>query len=510
MTQDSLLKTLETLRDSGIKIASLILDDGWQDIDYRGTGQWQHGWNGFEADPKKFPKGLKGLVSEIHGKYRSIQHIAVWHAFLGYWGGLAPGGPLSKAYKTVDVVREDVDPRNLPIDATMTIVAKEDVARFYQDFYQFLSNSGVDGVKTDGQYMVDLFVSAKARRDLIYTYVREWGNSSLRYFSNKVISCMSLAPQMIFSSHLPSNTPARVVRNSDDFFPDVSSSHPWHVWSNAYNSLLTMHLNILPDWDMFQTESAYAGFHAAARCVSGGPVYITDVPGQHDVGLIKQMTGTTTRGKTVVFRPSVVGRAIDPYSRYEDLALLKIGSYHGRAGTGTPILGVFNVSSQVITELVHLSRFSGVVSGTQYIVRSHQSGRVSPPLLPDSYDSVVTVSLGYQGYDVLAAFPVATFAGETHGQVAVTNLGLLGKMTGCAAILNTKYTLLENGRLLVDATVKALGVLGMLPDGFVVLRGQTLTRVQRSLHLDTPEADDQRRLYGHDPRPANSATCCFY
>jgi len=76
------------------------------------------------------------------------------------------------------------------------------------------------------------------------------------------------------------------------------------------------------------------------------------------------MTGTTTRGKTIVFRPSVVGRAIDPYAGYEDRSLLKIGAYHGRAATGTPIMGFFNVTSEFITELVHISRFSGVVPNT--------------------------------------------------------------------------------------------------------------------------------------------------
>jgi len=31
----------------------------------------------------------------------------------------------------------------------MTVVAKEDVAKFYDDFYQFLSSCGVDAVKTE-------------------------------------------------------------------------------------------------------------------------------------------------------------------------------------------------------------------------------------------------------------------------------------------------------------------------------------------------------------------------
>lgn len=174
------------------------------------------------------------------------------------------------------------------------------------------------------------------------------------------------------------------------------------------------------------------------------------------------MTGTTTRGKTVAFRPSVVGRAIDPYAGYEDHALLKIGAYHGRAATGTPLMGVFNVTSQPITELIHLSRFSGAVPGTPYIVRSHVSGKVSFPSKPESPGSLITVSLDFEGYDVLSAFPLTTFQGKKWGQVSVTNLGLVDKMSGCAGILNSRYSAQENGRLLVAANVKALGVVGKL------------------------------------------------
>lgn len=41
---------------------------------------------------------------------------------------------------------------------------------------------------------------------------------------------------------------------------------------------MTQHLNVIPDWDMFQTVHEYSGFHAAARCVSGGPIYIVCSP----------------------------------------------------------------------------------------------------------------------------------------------------------------------------------------------------------------------------------------
>lgn len=321
---------VDKLAENKVNVSSLIIDDNWQSIDYKGSSQFQYGWNEFEAEPQAFPSGLKHTISRIRNTHPTIKHIAVWHALLGYWGGISPGGKIAKTYKTIEVDRKDAKRRDLPLGGKMLVVAKEDVSRFYNDFYTFLRDCGIDAVKTDAQFMVDTWVEAGARRDLIKTYLDAWTLSTLRHFGAKAISCMSQIPQALFYSQMPTNRPTILVRNSDDFFPEVPASHPWHVWVNAYNAILMKHLNVLPDWDMFQTVHDYSGFHAAARCVSGGPIYVTDVPGSHDMDLIGQMTGTTPRGRTVIFRPSVLGRAVSPYMGYDDDSLLKVGSYHGK------------------------------------------------------------------------------------------------------------------------------------------------------------------------------------
>jgi len=149
LTEEKILNAAETLAKNNINVTNFIIDDNWQAIDYRGHGQFQHGWIEFEAERKAFPNGLKHTVSKIREKHPSIQHIAVWHAILGYWGGLAPDGRIAQAYKTVEVVREDAERRNLPLGGKLTAVAKEDVGRFYNDFYSFLSSCGIDAVKTE-------------------------------------------------------------------------------------------------------------------------------------------------------------------------------------------------------------------------------------------------------------------------------------------------------------------------------------------------------------------------
>ncbi|CRK48401.1 hypothetical protein BN1723_007998 [Verticillium longisporum] len=463
LTEHKILEALDHLASVNVHITSLIIDDNWQSIDRQGNGQFQYSWLEFEADSEAFPNGLKSTISQIREKHPRIQHIAVWHALLGYWAGISPNGKLAKDYKTLQVLREESERRELPLGGSMTVIAKGDVNRFYNDFYAFLVSCGIDGVKTDAQFMMDTWKSSEARRDLIEEYLDAWTISTLRHFSIKAISCMSQVPQIMFHSYLQRNKPPILCRTSDDFFPHVPSSHAWHVWTNAHNALLTQHLNVLPDWDMFQTMGDFSRFHAMARSVSGGPIYITDVPGQHDRALIEQLTGPTPRNKTVIFRPSVVGKTIDAYNDYHDDVLLKIGSYHGAAVTGTSIVGVFNISSRRLAEIIPLSCFPGVLSSMKYIIRSHTGLGISSPISPSSPSSNVTISLphGPEGSDILCAYPLTDFASENNGTVYTANLGLVRKFSGAAAIVNSDFELDHTGKVQLQTRLKALGTLGI-------------------------------------------------
>jgi len=323
LSEKNLLDAIEELAQNEIHITNLIIDDNWQSLDRTGHDQSQHGWVEFEADKRAFPSGLGNLVKRIRELHPDVRHVLVWHAMLGYWGGISPSGVIAATYKTSNVAQSSKK------QSTLTVVAKEDVTRFYDDFYTFLVESGIDGVKTDAQVMLDLLTEAPDRRELISTYLDEWSKASQKHFGGKIISCMSQFPQALFHSQLPRSHQETIVRNSDDYFPNEPASHPWHIWANAHNAIFMRFLNVVPDWDMFQSVHGHSEFHAAARCVSGGPVYITDVPGKHNMPLIKQMTALTPLGRTIILRPSSLGSAIHHYEKYDGGSLLKIGSYHG-------------------------------------------------------------------------------------------------------------------------------------------------------------------------------------
>lgn len=469
LTKEKILSGLDSLVENDIHISTLIIDDNWQSLDgIQGEiTQFQRGWKEFEATTDCFPDGLKAGIAEIRSKHPQVRDIAVWHALLGYWGGISPHGSLAKKYKTIEIEKQPG-----VAGGKMLAIDPSDAHRMYSDFYSFLASCGITSVKTDAQFFIDLLASTEDRAAFTTAYQSAWTSAYLTHLSGKAISCMSQIPQILFHSFLPTYTPRILLRNSDDFFPDIPASHPWHVFCNAHNALLVQHLNVLPDWDMFQTSHPYSGFHAAARCVSGGPIYITDTPGEHNVDLIHQMTALSPRGETVILRPSVVGKTTYVYDNYNEGAFLKVGTWNGAADVGTGILGVFNIAEKEFSDLYPITDLPGVeVQGLgeggnvkSWIVRAHVAGLVTKPItpkLPPTPEMLISTTLPVRGYDILSAYPVHSLPlkGE---MVKLAIFGLLGKMTGACAIISSDIHITEDGkRLRIDVSLKALGLLGI-------------------------------------------------
>jgi hypothetical protein len=507
---DKITHAMQSLSDAGVNVSTLIIDDNWQSLTGKQgeTNQFERGWTRFEANAEGFPNGLKAFITDLRAKFPHLKDVAVWHALMGYWGLIAPSGTIAQDYNTQPITIES----SSPAGGAKTAVSASAIHAMYDDFYSFLSSAGITGVKTDVQFYLDTLSHTSDRRALTLPYMSAWTQAHLRHLSGKAISCMSMIPQILFHSFLPTTTPRILLRTSDDFFPDVESSHPWHVFCNAHNAVFVQHLNCLPDWDMFQTKPAegqlnFAGLHAAARCVSGGPIYITDEPGRHDVGLIEQMSARSVRGERVILRASTVGKTMGVYDRYEERGVLKVGAYHGRAESGVGILGVFNMSEKELAFLLPVTKFPGCegedeglqspsrrgseheslvsrgmvgnggsrpASGPssamgdverKWVVRSHASGKITRPLSPTvplESGGLLQCKLPRCGYDVWAALPVQMVQLGDGGEVEIAVLGLLGKFTGACAIVSNEAEITQNGKCIkINVALKALGVLGV-------------------------------------------------
>jgi len=107
--------------------------------------------------------------------------------------------------------------------------------------------------------------------------------SSIDSDSVPLIACMCHSTENLFAYM---ETPS--ARASDDFYPKDSASQTVHIVSCAYNSVFLSQI-ASPDWDMFHSLHEYADMHAAARAVSGGPIYVSDFPGKHNKELLRRL-----------------------------------------------------------------------------------------------------------------------------------------------------------------------------------------------------------------------------
>lgn len=161
----------------------------------------------------------------------------------------------------------------------------------------------------------------------------------------------------------------------------------------------------------------------------------------------------------------MIGKTVSIYTAYEEERLLKVGTFAGGKG-GTGILGLFNVSKRPLSELVNINAFPGVEREEEYIVRAHTTGEVSDVLKMDSETPVISLSVEVKGHEILSAYPLRSFTlsgadGSASSASKVAVLGLLGKMTGAAAVIKSDMRIEGNGRLNVQVTLKALGKLGI-------------------------------------------------
>ena len=125
-------------------------------------------------------------------------------------------------------------------------------------------------------------------------------------------------------------------RNSDDFFPKKPESHGRHIAWNALNSLWSANF-VTPDWDMFWSGHSEGEFHAMARAISGGPVYVSDKPGDHDFAVLEKLV--TSDGRVLRSdRPGLPAADRIFVDCQSAVALMKVTNRSGAIG----VMGLFN------------------------------------------------------------------------------------------------------------------------------------------------------------------------
>lgn len=126
----------------------------------------------------------------------------MWHAIIGYWGGVRPGVAEMEHYdsKLCFPVSSPGMEWNEKCDALKAItkngvglVHPEKVFNFYNELHSYLASAGVDGVKVDSQNILETLGAGHGGRVRLarkYHHALE-ASISRNFPDNGIISCMS-------------------------------------------------------------------------------------------------------------------------------------------------------------------------------------------------------------------------------------------------------------------------------------------------------------------------------
>ncbi|KAI9191599.1 hypothetical protein LWI28_010665 [Acer negundo] len=353
VTQEGVEAGLESLSAGGTPPKFVIIDDGWQSVggdDSSSSEKQQQSLlrlTGIKENEKfqnkEEPKlGIKNIV-DIAKKKHGLKYVYVWHAIGGYWGGVRPGvkemeeyGSLMKYPMVSKGVVENEPTWKTDVLAVqgLGLVNPKNVYKFYNELHSYLASAGIDGVKVDSQCILETLGGGLGGRvELTRQYHQALDASVAKNFpDNGCIACMSHNTDALYCSKQTA-----IVRASDDFFPRDPVSHTIHIAAVAFNSMFLGEF-MQPDWDMFHSQHPAAEYHASARAISGGPLYVSDAPGKHNFELLKKLVlpdGSVLRAR-LPGRPTRDCLFSDP-SR-DGVSLLKIWNMNKYTG----VLGVYN------------------------------------------------------------------------------------------------------------------------------------------------------------------------
>ncbi|XP_027169863.1 galactinol--sucrose galactosyltransferase-like [Coffea eugenioides] len=324
VTPKGVWEGVKSLVEGGCPPGMVLIDDGWQSIchddddvnDQKGMNRTSAGeqmpcrlvkfeenykFRDYTSSRVPCDKGMVAFVSDLKEEFRSVEHVYVWHALCGYWGGIRPNVPSMpesrvispKLSQGLQMTMEDLAVDKI-VNNGVGLVPPEKVQEMYEGLHSHLESAGIDGVKVDVIHLLEMLCEEFGGRvELAKAYYKALTASVRKHFKgNGVIASMEHCNDFFYLG----TEAIALGRVGDDFWCTDPSGDPngtfWlqgcHMVHCAYNSLWMGNF-IQPDWDMFQSTHPCAEFHAASRAISGGPIYVSDSVGKHNFQLLKSL-----------------------------------------------------------------------------------------------------------------------------------------------------------------------------------------------------------------------------
>lgn len=133
----------------------------------------------------------------------------MWHALLGYWGGLVPNVPGTKMYNP-EMKYPVQSPGNLANmrDISMDCMEKYGIgamdptkaSQFYDDLHKYLVSQDVDGVKVDVQNILETICAGLGGRVSLTRQFQQALEESIaaNFQDNSIICCMGQSTDSIY------------------------------------------------------------------------------------------------------------------------------------------------------------------------------------------------------------------------------------------------------------------------------------------------------------------------
>ncbi len=271
VTEQDLENKCKEFKAKNIPIKWAIIDDMWgevrdfYDMEYSKREEMfelMHAAKlySFQADPYRFPNGLKHCISKI--KDYGIT-VGMWHPTTGYWRGIDPEG---------DIYREMKDCLIETPEGKYVHSYKQDKAyMYYNAIHDYLAECGAEFVKIDNQSMTrTCYKGYTTVGEASRSYHKAMEASVGQHFDNCMINCMGMASEDMWNRSV-----SPISRCSDDFQPENRAWFAKHITQCAFNGLIQGQFYYC-DWDMWWTNDEQALKNSVLRAVSGGPIYVSD------------------------------------------------------------------------------------------------------------------------------------------------------------------------------------------------------------------------------------------
>ncbi|KAK4484736.1 hypothetical protein RD792_007329 [Penstemon davidsonii] len=486
VTAEGVKEGIKSLEKGGISPKFIIIDDGWQTVcmdststeaKFDDTANFANRLTHIKENDK-FQRDdpevkFRQIVTEIKDQF-ALKYVYIWHAIVGYWGGLEPKVPEMEKYepKIVNAIPSPgVESNGICfvlksiMENRVGLVNPEKVYTLYNDMHSYLASVGIDGVKVDNQSIIETLGTGFGGRVKLARKYHEALEASIskNFKNNGIISCMSHSTDVLYSAKK-----AAVIRASDDFFPRDPASHTVHVASVAYNTIFLGEF-MQPDWDMFHSLHPMAEYHGAARAVGGCAIYVSDKPGNHDFDVLKKLVlpdGSTLRAK-LPGRPTRDCLFSD--STRDGKSLLKIWNMNEFTG----VVGVFNcqgaswcrISTKYLIHNEQPETISGIIQATDvhYLPSITENGWNGDSIMYSHRDGELVyvhgnkshqIELKAREYEVFTVVPVKKLSNGA----AFAPIGLINMFNSGGAVKELKYESDEIGN--VEMGVRGCGIFG--------------------------------------------------